>query len=331
MLDVRGVSRGRGGRNVLSGATFSVSPGRPTVILAPSPATRAGLLRMMAGLDSPDAGSIRFKGEDANRSRMLRRNTVWVRKFGCAATSAKVRSVLVSAARDAGLKGREADEAAVRAADSAGLRADLDTPVKRLDVERCIRVALAQATARKPVMLVLDDILSGLEGQARGRLLADLATMLSDTGEVMVVYATGLPDEARIIGGAIIVIEEGRVVQAGSTDDVLDHPADLVSAQATTRPRLNTLVVMKGDTGRRLADGTGFSAPPGWTCPRARAAPWPSARRTPAPIARGRGASVSWCAASAARPWATSASPASPSPTRPGWSACRPRAIRRRG
>jgi ABC-type sugar transport system ATPase subunit len=190
-----------------------------------------------------------------------------IRKFGAEATSRKVRAMIHQAARRSGMTSRLADTEVSRAATAAGLATHTERKVKELDLEGRIRLQLAMAAAQKPRLLLLDDPLAELAGEARARLLVDLTAMLSISERVVIVYATASPAEARAIGGELAVIEGGRIAQSGPAADVLDHPHDLATARATAHPALNVVAVSCKGGLWRLGDGSTFAPPAGLPLP----------------------------------------------------------------
>jgi ABC-type sugar transport system ATPase subunit len=268
MLDLIGVSHRAGREAVLDRATLRIEAGRALVVLAPAGSGRAGLLKLLAGLERPAEGSIRFGTEEASKSKFLKDGVFWVRKHGAEPVGRKARAVIGSAARAGGLKGQAVDAEVARAAQAAGLSGKLEAVVKTLSLEDRVRLTLASAAARKPKLLLLDDPLGGLEGEARLRMMSDISVMLAESGRVVIVYATASPDEARAIGGDIAVIEDGRIAQLGPAAEVLDHPRDIATAKATSHPALNLMRVDWFGAGRRrLLDGSTFAPPPGLAVP----------------------------------------------------------------
>lgn len=267
MLDLNGVSHRTGREVVLDEASLRFEPGRICVVLIPSGPGRQGLLRLLAGQDRPDKGSVRFGTEDASSSKALKSGVAHVRKFGAEPTGRKVRALVHQAARRGGMASRAADVEVSRAATAAGLAGRLETRVRDLDLEDRVRLQLAMAAAQKPKLLLLDEPLADLQGEARSRLLVDLVAMLGVSDRVVIVYVTASPAEARAIGGDLAVIDRGRISQAGPVADVLDHPRDLGTARAISFPRLNLVAVARESGACRLADGSTFAPPPGIALP----------------------------------------------------------------
>jgi ABC-type sugar transport system ATPase subunit len=265
MLELTGVSHHTGREMVLDRVSLRIAAGQPHVILAPAGPARSSLLRLMSGQEKPDKGAVKFGSQDPAKSRPA--DVMVIRKFGAEATGRKVRAMIHQAARRGGMPSRLADIEVTRAATAAGLSGHIERKVKELDLEARIRLQLAMAAAQKPRLLLVDDPLAGLEGEARARLLVDLAAMLSIGERVVIIYATASPVEARAIGGELVVIGGGLVAQSGPTVEVLDHPHDLATARATTYPALNILGVSCEGGVWRLGDGSTFAPPAGLPLP----------------------------------------------------------------
>jgi len=265
MLELISVSHRTGGQTVLTAASLRIGAGQPSVILAPAGPARSSLLRLISGQERPDRGVIRVGGQDPARAR--KRDVLVVRRFAAEATGQTVQVMIHRAARRGGLARGLAEVEVIRAASATGLLGYLDCKLGELDLEARIRLQLAMAAAQRPGLVLLDEPLAGLEGEARARLLADLAGMLDMGEHVVMVYATASPHEAQAIGGELVVIDGGRILQAGPAEQVLEQPIDLATARVTMSPALNVIFVARRHSVWRLGDGSSFAPPPGLPLP----------------------------------------------------------------
>ncbi len=249
MLELKDVSRSAGRELLLVRASLTFQRDMPTAIVGLSPLGREALLRLLAGVDKPQAGSIRLGGKDIVQARRDKGRIIRVDGAGVKPSGQKV-------AKLAG----QAEAEKVR------LGGRLGATVAELDLDQRMRLAIARARADRPALILLDAPGAALDLEIRERFVADLKTMLDGTGAVVVLVAA-TADEARGLDGQIVVLDRGEVIQTGAAAEVLAHPANLTAALATSYPRLNTLEMTAHDGRGVLADGSTFQPPDGL--------PWP--------------------------------------------------------
>ena len=221
MLELKDVTRTAGREPMLSRASLVVSRDSPTAIVGLSAYQRDMLLRLLSGVDPPQSGSIRLDGKDIARARRE--------------------------------KGR------IARIDAQGLSKS-DKKTAKLAVDQRVRSAIAKARSERAGLILLDAPSAGLELETRERFIADLGPLLAGAGAVVVLLA-GSADEAGGLGGRVIVLGGGDVVQSGAVAEVFAHPVNLVAALATSFPQLNTLPMTVRDGRRVLADGSSFQSP----------------------------------------------------------------------
>jgi molybdate transport system permease protein len=197
--------------------------GRHLAILGPSGAGKSATLRLLAGLLRAESGHVSLDGVDISGvpverrgigylpqdSTLLPRLPVWQQiNFGVGADPALGAYWLA--------------------------RLQLDEFVERypdqLSGGQRRRVALARALVRQPRMLLLDEPFTGLDAPVRDELRRVLRKLQRDTA-LTTVLVTHDPEEAALLADEILVLADGRVVQAGETQDVLSHPATPAAAR----------------------------------------------------------------------------------------------------
>ncbi len=242
-LDLKDVSRSLGRIAVLNRASLSFPSDLPTAVLGLHPGARDAFLRLLAGADRPEAGTIRLGGAEVSAVRREKGRIVRVSALG-AKLSGRAVSRMIGA------------EAAVR----VGLSGKMNTLVKDLDLDHRIRLAIAEARAARPSLILLEAPAAGLSGDVRERFVGDLHAMLSGVGAVVVLVA-GSADEASGLDGHVLVLDAGRVVQFAPADVVFGRPANLHVAQVASYPALNTVAMMVRGGAGVLADGSTFQPP----------------------------------------------------------------------
>ena len=208
---------------------FQASSGSTTVLVGESGAGKTSALRLLAGLDRLDWGFVRLDGEayaDADRGLDL---PAWQRDVGYVAQDYALfphLSVFDNVAF--GLRAAGVERARIRAMveDALGLLgidALAGRAAPQLSGGQQQRVALARALVLSPRLLLLDEPLSSLDLQTRRTVRGELRALLARL-PCVTVYVTHSPVEALVFGDQIVVLEQGRVVQAGPREELLRRP-----------------------------------------------------------------------------------------------------------
>jgi len=202
-----------------------------TVLFGPSGCGKTTLLRLLAGLDTPDSGVIRFEDEvwfeGATRRLALpqRRRVGYVTQEGSLFPHLNVRENVAF-----GVAPSERSLRVPEALRLAGIESLAEQWPHEFSGGQRQRVALARAVAAKPRLLLLDEPLSALDAIARDELRRDLALFLRRVG-LPVVLVTHDRTEALTLGDRIAVIGEGRVLQEGPIADVFNRPSSAETAR----------------------------------------------------------------------------------------------------
>lgn len=227
MLELRDVSRAAGREPVLARTSLVLSRETPTAIVGLSAHERDVLIRVLAGAEKTQSGSIKLDGKDIAQARREKGKIVRIEAQGVPKQGQK-----------------------------GGKRAG----VSASDLDQRMRQAIAKARAERPKLLLLDAPSAGLGAESRQQFIAELKSMLADTGAVVVLVA-GDADEALGLDGQVVVLSRGEVIQSGAAMEVFAHPANLKAAVATSFPVLNTLTMTAPDGRGVLADGSTFQPP----------------------------------------------------------------------
>lgn len=226
LLDARlRVTRGR----FVLDAALTAPAGGIAALVGPNGAGKSTVLRALAGLTRLEAGHVRL-GErvlaDAARRVHVAPQT---RDVGMVFQDYRLfprMSVLANVAfglRARGVSRREAHERARDWLDRVGLTAQADVRPETLSGGQAQRVALARALAFEPALLLLDEPFAALDAEARLSLRDDLATHLAGfPGATLLV--THDPGDAIALADRMVVLEDGRVTQTGTTDEVINRP-----------------------------------------------------------------------------------------------------------
>lgn len=225
MLELRGISVRFGDFAALDDVDLVLPTDATTVVLGPSGSGKTTLLRVVAGLQPPDQGTVLWNGTDVTPIEPHRRN------FGLMFQDLALfphRDVWGNVAFGLHIQGRSPAEIGpvVRAAlNRVGLSGFEERSVGSLSGGEAQRVALARALAPEPELLMFDEPLGSLDRELRERLAEDLRVLLDDLA-ITAVYVTHDRHEALTLADHLVVMQGGRVVQAGVPGDVWDDPRD---------------------------------------------------------------------------------------------------------
>ena len=241
-VDVRleRVGKRYGTVQALRDVSLAFEAGRLTAILGPSGCGKTTLLRVIAGFVPPDAGTIRFAGEDVTARPPQQRATAMV--FQSYALWPHM-TVFDNVAYGLRLRRRPSDEIRerVRACLAMVEIGDVEAVARRkpeaLSGGQQQRVALARALVVEPRVLLLDEPLSNLDAKVRQRLRAEIRRLQRRVG-ITTIHVTHDQEEALAIADQVVLLDAGAVVQAGTPEEVYRHPADAFAADflgVTTR------------------------------------------------------------------------------------------------
>jgi sulfate transport system ATP-binding protein len=225
VIEVAGVSKRYGDTPALTDVSVSVPAGSLTALLGPSGGGKTTLLRVIAGLETPDEGHVRMDGRDVTAVPVRRRGIGFVFQHYAAF---KHMSVAKNVAF--GLEIRKRPKAEVeRRVDEllklVHLQQFSHRRPSQLSGGQRQRMALARALAVEPRVLLLDEPFGALDAKVRKE-LRDWLRRLHDEVHVTTVFVTHDQEEALEVADEIVVINEGRIEQIGSPDQLYDEPAN---------------------------------------------------------------------------------------------------------
>ena len=221
MLEVNGLARKFGGLQAVNDVTLAVEQGAITALIGPNGAGKTTLFNLIAGLLRPDQGSVSFLGEDITALPPHR-----VCRLGIARTFQIVQpfagqSVRENIAVGAHLHVRSRSEALAEAeavAERVGLAPQLDKPAMNLTVAGRKRLELARALATRPRLLLLDEVLAGLNPQEINEVIP-LVRAIRDSG-VTVLMIEHVMQAVMQLAGRVCVLAGGALIAQGTPAEV---------------------------------------------------------------------------------------------------------------
>ncbi|URI10055.1 sulfate ABC transporter ATP-binding protein [Aquincola tertiaricarbonis] len=227
-IEIRNLNKAFGKTVVCDNLNLDIPSGELVALLGPSGSGKTSLLRIIAGLERPDSGTVLFGGKDATFDDVRDRNVGFV--FQHYALFAHM-SIFENVAFGLRVrpKATRPSEAEIRSKVSALLKlVQLDWIADRyphqLSGGQRQRIALARALAVEPQVLLLDEPFGALDAKVRKELRRWLRR-LHDEMHVTSVFVTHDQDEAMEVADRVVVMNQGRIEQEGSPDQVYDHPA----------------------------------------------------------------------------------------------------------
>jgi sulfate transport system ATP-binding protein len=224
-IEIQGVGKKFGSFVALENVDVSIPTGQLTALLGPSGGGKSTLLRIIAGLEDADEGSVVIEGVEATHLPPQKRNVGFVFQHYAAF---KHMTVAKNVAFGLEIRKRPKEEVAARVNELLTL-VHLEQFSHRLPSQlsggQRQRMALARALAVEPTVLLLDEPFGALDAQVRKELRQWLRR-LHDEVHVTTVFVTHDQEEALEVADEIVVINEGRVEQVGAPDDIYDRPAN---------------------------------------------------------------------------------------------------------
>ena len=258
-LKLSGITKRFGTTAVVRDVELEVQPGELVVFVGPSGCGKSTLLRLIAGLETPTAGSISIGGRDVTHVEPARRGIAMVFQSYALYPHMSVAENMGFGLRIQGLPKAEVRERVAEAARTLQLSACLDRKPRELSGGQRQRVAIGRAIVRNPEVFLFDEPLSNLDAALRGQMRAEIARLHQQLGATMI-YVTHDQVEAMTLATRIVVVNAGRVEQVGAPLELYRRPANLFVAGFLGAPRMNFLsgraTPVSGETTIEVAGAT---------------------------------------------------------------------------
>ncbi len=219
-----GISKAFAGRTVLDSINLEVADGELLAMLGPSGCGKTTALRIIAGFESADSGSISIGDRNVTRVGARRRGVGLVFQAYSLFPHLSAAGNVAFGLRVRGFSGVHRTRRAAELLDLVGLAEHGAKYPHQLSGGQQQRVALARALAIEPEVLLLDEPLSALDAQVRVQLRDEIRRLQQDTGTTTVVV-THDQEEALTMADRVAVMSAGRIEQIGTPEDVYRRPA----------------------------------------------------------------------------------------------------------
>jgi iron(III) transport system ATP-binding protein len=222
-LTINGLTRRLGGRTVVDGVALTISAGQVMCLLGPSGCGKTTTLRIIAGVEPADAGTVLIDGRDmASVPPEARGVGLMFQDF------ALFPHLTVAQNVGFGLRGRD-DRRVAEMLDRVSLPGFGAKYPHELSGGEMQRVALARALAPRPRVMLMDEPFSGLDNRLRDGIRDQTLAILKDAGTA-VLLVTHEPDEAMRMADEIALMRGGRIVQQGAPYNIYNAPVDRAAA-----------------------------------------------------------------------------------------------------
>ena len=222
-LQVVNIEKEYEGSPLLKGISLKVSTGEVLCLLGRSCSGKSTLLRIIAGIETAESGQVLWNGEDmCNVPTHLRRFGMMFQDYALF-PHLNVRGNIAFGLRMQGMAKAEIDRKVDKALERVNLGGFGNRSVTDLSGGERQRVALARALAPSPRLLMLDEPLAALDRALRTQLQEELREVLH-ASNIPAIYVTHDQDEALALGDRLALLNEGKIVQSGTPEEVYRQP-----------------------------------------------------------------------------------------------------------
>lgn len=237
-LWLRQISKSFAGTKVLDDVSLELNQGELLVLLGSSGCGKSTLLRIIAGLETADAGEVHIDGRRVDMMRPRDRNVALVFQNYSLYPHMTIRKNLAFPLRVASVPKREIDERVEKTAAMLGLGDRLNDRPGQLSGGQRQRVALGRAIIREPSIFLLDEPLSNLDAELRVRMRQEIVRIQKALHRTMV-HVTHDQSEAMTMADRIGLLNSGRIEQLGTPEELYRRPVSLYVALFMGQPRMN--------------------------------------------------------------------------------------------
>jgi multiple sugar transport system ATP-binding protein len=236
------LSKSYGPTKALSNVTMTIPSGAFVVLLGPTGAGKTTTLRLIAGLDKPDAGDIRIAGNSVLHDTPAQRDVAMVFQQYSLYPHLTVRDNLAFPLRSPMIAMPEADIArrVQEVAEVLRIPHKLDNKATALSGGEMQRVSIGRALVRNPRIYLMDEPLFSLDAKLRADLRIELKRIHADMGATFL-YVTHDQIEAMTMATHVGVLDQGRLVQFGTPRQIYEEPVSTYVASRLGQPHINLL------------------------------------------------------------------------------------------
>ena len=260
-VELTGIAKSFDGLQALDDVSIDVEDGSFFVLLGPSGAGKTTTLRVIAGLEAPDVGDVRFDGHPAGGATPAERDVAMVFQSYALYPKQTVAQNIASPLRARNVGPDEVQKRVEEVATLLRIDHLLQRHPGQLSGGEQQRVALGRALVREPRAFLMDEPLTNLDVKLRVEMRAELTRLHRHVGRTFI-YVSNDQAEAMAMADRIAVLHEGRIQQVGTPEEVYDHPVNRFVATFVGSSRMNLLDCEVQDEVLIGTDGWRLPAPP---------------------------------------------------------------------
>ena len=229
MISVKNLCKSFGDHQVLKDINEHIAPGEKIVIIGPSGSGKSTFLRCMNLLERPTSGQIIFDGIDitdpkTDINKVRQHMGMVFQHFNLFPHKTIMENITLAPVRLKLMKSEEAKEEALRLLKLVNLEEKADAYPGQLSGGQKQRIAIVRSLAMKPKMMLFDEPTSALDPEMVGEVL-EVMKNLADQGMTMAVV-THERGFAKEVGTRVMFMDEGRILEQGTPEDIFDHPKE---------------------------------------------------------------------------------------------------------
>ncbi|TQL69821.1 carbohydrate ABC transporter ATP-binding protein (CUT1 family) [Nocardioides albertanoniae] len=237
----------------VKGIDLEIKDGEFMVLVGPSGCGKTTTLRMLAGLEEVNSGSIKIGDRDVTNVAPKDRDIAMVFQNYALYPHMSVAENMAFSLKMAKVPKAERDKLVAEAAKTLGLTDFLDRKPKALSGGQRQRVAMGRAIVRQPQVFCMDEPLSNLDAKMRVQTRTDIAKLQADLG-ITTVYVTHDQVEAMTMGDRVAVMSNGELQQVDTPLKLYRKPVNLFVAGFIGSPQMNLLKATAADGGAKIGD-----------------------------------------------------------------------------
>ena len=229
MISVKNLCNSFGDHQVLKDINEHIAPGEKIVIIGPSGSGKSTFLRCMNLLERPTSGQIIFDGIDitdpkTDINKVRQHMGMVFQHFNLFPHKTIMENITLAPVRLKLMKSEEAKEEALRLLKLVNLEEKADAYPGQLSGGQKQRIAIVRSLAMKPKMMLFDEPTSALDPEMVGEVL-EVMKNLADQGMTMAVVTHEM-GFAKEVGTRVMFMDEGRILEQGTPEDIFDHPKE---------------------------------------------------------------------------------------------------------
>jgi len=239
-IEIQELSKSYGSNTVLDGVSFSIKAGELFCLFGPPACGKSTLLRVLLGLEAQDKGSILVEGKPIDALGPSDRGFAMVFQNLALFSHMTVYENIAFPLRERNWSQAELDKAIDVVASKLGLTPLLQKVPANLSGGERQRVAIGRALVRPSDAMLMDEPISALDARLREVTRVELKALQRERQQT-IVYVTHDQEEALSVADRLCVLNEGRVEQVGTPDEIYNHPSSTFVAGVMGAPRINIL------------------------------------------------------------------------------------------